>query len=243
MKQFLCRAVIFDLDGVLIDSSAVVQRQWQRWIAEHGLDPNQALNVMGGRRLVEIIRHVAPHLNPEYEANRLAAWEAADTDDLCEIEGASQLVNALPKGAWAVVTSGNRNTALTRLKYASLPIPDVLVTAEDVTQGKPHPEPYLCAAERLGIPPEGCLVIEDAPAGIEAARAAEMRVIAVATTHAPDALEGADAITADVSDIQILTVGDEAVQRGGRPLRLSVSQVIQTKPVHRPITLSQRTCS
>jgi sugar-phosphatase len=226
MKQFLCRAVIFDLDGVLIDSSAVVQRQWQRWTAEHGLDPNQALNVMGGQRLVEIIRHVAPHLNAKDEANRLAAWEAADTDGLCEIEGASQLINALPKGAWAVVTSGNRNTALTRLKYASLPMPDVLVTADDVTQGKPHPEPYLSAAERLGIPPPGCLAVEDAPAGVEAARAAEMRVIAVATTHAPDALERADAIAADVSDIQILTIGDEADQRGGRPLRLSVSQVI-----------------
>jgi sugar-phosphatase len=243
MKQFLCRAVIFDLDGVLIDSSAVVQRQWQRWIAEHGLDPNQALNVMGGRRLVEIIRHVAPHLNPEYEANRLAAWEAADTDGLCEIEGASQLVSALPKGTWAVVTSGNRNTALTRLTYARLPMPDVLVTADDVTQGKPHPEPYLRAAERLDIPPAGCLVVEDASACVEAARAAGMRVIAVATTHSPDALEGADAITADVSDIQIVTIGDEAVQRGGRPVRLSVSQIIQTSPIHCPLAPSLGICS
>ena len=226
MKQFLCRAIIFDLDGVLIDSSAAVQRQWQRWTAEHGLDPNQALNVMGGQRLVEIIRHVAPHLDPEYEANRLSAREAADTDGLCEIEGASQLLTTLPKGAWAVVTSGNRNTALTRLTYARLPMPNVLVTADDVTQGKPHPEPYLSAAETLGIPPAGCVVVEDAPAGVEAARAAGMRVIAVATTDRLDALEGADAIATHISDIQIVTIGDEADQRGDRHLRLSVSQVI-----------------
>jgi len=204
-KEMLCKAVIFDLDGVLIDSSVVVQRQWRRWIAARGLDPGQVANVMHGRRLVEIVRHVAPHLDAEREAARLAAQEAADTDGLREIEGASALVRSLPPGTWAVVTSGNRATALTRLRFASLPVPGVLITADDVTRGKPQPDAYLLAAEQLGIPPTGCVVVEDTPAGVQAARAAGMCVIAVTSTHAPGALEAADAIAACLLDIQILT--------------------------------------
>ena len=96
MKQFRCKAVIFDLDGVLIDSTAVIKRQWQRWITEHNLDPGRAPNVMHGQPLVEIVRHVAPHLNAEVEAARLAAWEATDTNGLREIEGAADLVRSLP---------------------------------------------------------------------------------------------------------------------------------------------------
>lgn len=205
MKQLRCIAVIFDLDGVLIDSSAVVQRQWRRWVIEHGLDLNQTTNVMHGQRLVEIVRHVAPHLDAEEEAARLAAWEAADTDSLRVIEGATDLVRSLPQATWAVVTSGNQATALTRLRYADLPVPDVLVTADDVTRGKPHPEPYLRAAKGLGISPADCVVIEDAPAGVQAARVAGMRVIAVTTTHAPETLEEADAIATRLLDIQIAT--------------------------------------
>ncbi len=162
---------------------------------------------MHGQRLVEIIRHVAPHLDAEEEAARLAAWEAADTDGLRVIEGATGLVRSLPHAAWAVVTSGDRATALTRLRFASLPVPGILVTADDVTQGKPHPEPYLRAAEELGVTPADCVVIEDAPAGIRAAHAAGMRVIGVTTTHAPESLEEASTIATHLLDIQIATPG------------------------------------
>jgi sugar-phosphatase len=203
MKQLDCQAIIFDLDGVLIDSSVVIRRQWRRWATEHGLDP--ALNVMHSHRLAEIVRHVAPHLDAEREAARLAAWEAADTDGLRVIKGATGLIRSLPQGAWAVATSGHPPTALTRLRYARLPVPDVLVTSEDVTHGKPHPEPYLRAAEGLGIPPAGCVVIEDAPAGVAAAHAAGMRVIAVTTTHVADDLIEADVIAARLADIQVVT--------------------------------------
>lgn len=205
MKRLQCKAIIFDLDGVLIDSSAVVQRQWRRWINEHGLDPDQTTNVMHGQRLVEIIRYVAPHLNAEQEAARLATWEAADTDGLRVIEGATDLVRSLSQAPWAVVTSGNRATALTRLRYADLPVPGILVTADDVTRGKPYPEPYLRAAEGLGVSPAGCVAVEDAPAGVQAARAAGMRVIAVTTTHTHGALGEADAIANRLADIQIAT--------------------------------------
>ena len=167
MKQFRCKAVIFDLDGVLIDSTAVIKRQWQRWITEHNLDPGRAPNVMHGQPLVEIVRHVAPHLNAEVEAARLAAWEATDTNGLREIEGAADLVRSLPGDSWAVVTSGNLPTARTRLNFARLPVPRVLVTADDVARGKPHPEPYLLAARELRVSPADCVVIEDAPAGVQ----------------------------------------------------------------------------
>jgi sugar-phosphatase len=214
MKQLDCQAIIFDLDGVLIDSSVVIRRQWRRWATEHGLDPDRTLNVMHSHRLVEIVRHVAPHLDAEREAVRLAAWEAADADGLRVIKGAMGLVRSLPRGAWAVATSGHPPTALARLRYARLPVPDVLVTSDDVTRGKPHPEPYLRAAEGLGIPPVGCVVIEDAPAGVAAARAAEMRVIAVTTTHAADDLVEADVIAARLSDIQVVTGHPDPDQEG-----------------------------
>lgn len=221
MKQFRCKAVIFDLDGVLIDSSAVVKRQWRRWIIEHDLDPDRAPNVMHGQRLVEIIHHVAPHLDAEAEAARLAVWEATDTDGLREIEGAAGLVRSLPRDAWAVVTSGNLPTAQTRLSYARLPVPRVLVTADDVARGKPHPEPYLLAAQGLRVPPADCIVIEDALAGVQAARAAGMRVVAVTTAHAPGALEEADAIAARLLDIQIATPG-QASGPSGTLLQITV---------------------
>lgn len=198
-----CQAIIFDLDGVLIDSSAVVRRQWRRWATEHGINADAALNVMHGRRLVEIISHVAPHLNAKQEAARLAAREAADTDGLHKIAGAAQLIGSLPTGTWAVVTSGNRDTAMARLKHGNLPVPAVLVTADDVRRGKPDPEAHLLAAERLGIPPSRCVVVEDAPAGVEAARAAGMCAVAVATTHTPRELEEAHVIAASLLDIQI----------------------------------------
>ncbi len=214
MKQLQCQAIIFDLDGVLINSSAVVQRQWRRWVIEHGLNPHQTMNVMHGQRLVEIVRHVAPHLDAEEEAARLAAWEAADTSGLRVIEGATGLVRSLPQAAWAVVTSGDRATALTRLDYADLPVPGVLVTADDVTHGKPHPEPYLRAAEGLGVSPADCVVVEDTPAGVQAARVAGMRVIAVTTTHAPGTLEAADAIATHLLDIQYATPGQASGPSG-----------------------------
>jgi len=208
MKQLHCDAVIFDLDGVLVDSRAVVERHWRQWATQHNLDIAEIMRVAHGRRTVETIRLVAPYLDAEVEAARLDASEALDTDGLVKIDGAAKLVRSLPRGSWAVATSGTRDIAMPRLRYTRLPMPTVLVTADDVKQGKPDPEAYLLAAERLGVAPEWCVVVEDAPAGIEAAHAAGMRVIAVATTHVQEELEGADAVAACLSDIQILPKSD-----------------------------------
>jgi sugar-phosphatase len=208
MDQLTCNAVIFDLDGVLVDSTTVVERTWRRWAKVHSLDFEAIMHLAHGRRAVETIRIMAPYLDAEAEAARLAAEEARETNGLVRIEGAIQLVRSLPEGRWAVATSGTREIAATRLAYAGLPMPAVLVTADDVERGKPDPEAYMLAAERLGMPPERCIVIEDAPTGIAAALAAGMRVVAVATTFPRDELGEATVVVRRLSDIRVSTGSD-----------------------------------
>lgn len=205
MTELECDAVVFDLDGVLVDSAACIERHWRRWAAEHDLDGDATLPFTHGRPTVDTIRLVAPHLPAEAEAARLNALEASDADGVVEVEGAAQLVRSLPPRAWAIATSGTSDTAATRLRHAGVPFPWVLVTADDVTRGKPNPEAYLLAAARLNVPPERCVVVEDAPAGIAAARAAGMRVVAVTTTHPHAELKEADVTAQRLRDIQIST--------------------------------------
>lgn len=209
MTQIQCAAILFDLDGVLIDSTAVITRHWGEWAQAHGLDLAAIMQVAHGRPTLETMRLVAPHLPVEEEARRFAAGEVLDTEGILTIDGASALLNSLPPDAWAIVTSCSRDLAAARLASRGLPVPDVLVTANDVVNGKPHPEPYLTGARRLGLRPDQCVVIEDAPAGLAAAAAAGMRSVAVASTHAADELAGATAVAARLSDIQVTAGADE----------------------------------
>jgi sugar-phosphatase len=188
MKRFECSAVLFDLDGVLVDSTANVEQQWRRWASARGLRPEPFLRVCHGRRALETIRMAAPHLDAEAEVRAFVPLEDAATETLGPLSGALRLLSALPAGTWAVATSGIRPVAAGRLRRAGLPVPPVLICAEDVARGKPSPDAYLQAARGLALPPEQCLVIEDAPAGIQAARAARMAVIALTTTHRPEEL-------------------------------------------------------
>src|ERR1700730_12012677 len=213
MTHLDCDAVLFDLDGVLVDSARCVERHWRRWAAEHHLDGDEIMRVAHGRPTVETIRLVAPHLPAEEEAARLDAAEAFDTDGVAAVEGTAQLLQLLPPDAWAIATSGTKDTAMTRLRHTGVPVPSVLITADDVKRGKPNPEAYLLAAARLGVRPENCVVIEDAPAGIRAAHAAGMRVVAVATTHSQAELREADVRAERLADIHI---SRSDVRRGGR---------------------------
>jgi sugar-phosphatase len=210
-----CEAVIFDLDGVLIDSTAVVERVWEDWATQIGMEPAALMAVAHGRRSVDTIRLVAPHLDAEAEAHRLEGLETSLSEGLGLIPGAPQLINSLPDRQWAVVTSGMATTATARLAFAGLPIPQVLVTGNDVQHGKPDPQGYRLAAERLGTLPANCIVIEDAPAGISAAKAAGMKVIAVMTTHAASELTDADVRVSRLSELTILPA--EQVLRGSSP--------------------------
>ena len=172
-----------------------------RWATGHGIDPVAVLAEAHGRRTIDTIRAVAPSLDIEAEARLLEGAESVDFDGVTTLPGAAELLAALPSGSWTVVTSGTRALATGRLAHGGLPIPEQLITADDVERGKPDPQPYLAGAAALGVDPAECLVIEDAPAGIEAGKAAGMRVLAVATTFDDGALAAADYVTGSLADV------------------------------------------
>ncbi|MGD8998570.1 MAG: HAD family hydrolase [Anaerolineae bacterium] len=211
MTQIACQAILFDLDGVLIDSTRCITRHWQAWARQHGLEITAVMQAAHGLRTVETMRRFAPHLDVEREAERFTAMEVADTQGVVAVEGASEMLKGLPDGAWAIVTSGSRDLARSRLRRAGLPVSGTLVGGDDVRQGKPAPEPYLVGAKRLGQAAERCVVIEDAPAGVEAARAAGMQVIGITTTHSREQL-GCAVVVERLSAVRIL------VGEGGRLL-------------------------
>lgn len=207
MPTFSCSAILFDLDGVLCDSTRQVDREWREWAARKGVDGDAVMAIAHGVRTVEVIRRVAPQLDAEAEAAAIENHEAQDQRGVVVMPGAADLLKTIPDRRWAVVTSGSRLLATNRLRHCGLPVPEVLVTSDDVVNGKPHPEPYLMGAERLGFYPEACLVIEDAPAGIESARAGGMKVIALASTYPAAKLEAADNVVQTLGKIQINSNG------------------------------------
>jgi sugar-phosphatase len=202
MKRFECRAVLFDLDGVLVDSTGYIEQQWRRWAITKGLSPEPFLRVCHGRRALETIKLAAPHLDAAAEVAAFLPENGSDLDSLQPIEGAARLLRLLPEGSWAVATSGTRAAASARLRSVGLPSPSVLICAEDVMHGKPSPDVYVMAAAGLSVKPTECLVVEDAPAGIQAARAAGMRVIALTTTHAAAELK-ADACARSLAAVHL----------------------------------------
>jgi len=175
-------AVLSDLDGVLVDSGAQIERTWRAFAARHLLDPERVIAEAQGRRSADLIRLVAPHLDAEAEAATIEREEIELADDgLRPLPGARELVEWVPADRFAIVTSGSRALAVARLRAAGIPVPEVLVTAEQVQEGKPDPAGYLRAAALLGVDPADCVVLEDAPAGVEAGLAAGMTVVGVLT--------------------------------------------------------------
>jgi mannitol-1-/sugar-/sorbitol-6-phosphatase len=211
MPAFSCTAILFDMDGVLVDSTLPVERHWRNWAQRKGLDANAILAVSHGMRTIEVIRAVAPHLDAEAEVRAIENLEATDIEGLTAMPGAVELVRSVPDGHWGVVTSGPRDLQTGRLKLCGLPVPRVFVTADDVKRGKPDPEPYLKGAEWLGFRPAECLVIEDAPSGIASARAAGMKVIGMAGTFIPEKLAEADAVVRRLSQVRVSANGAGSV--------------------------------
>jgi sugar-phosphatase len=192
--------LLFDLDGTLVDSRAVVERQWGALCERMGLDFPSVLAVLHGVRSVDVIRRMAPGVDAEAEAARLDAAEEVDTDGLLLVRGASELLSRLPAGSWGIVTSGHRSLATRRLAAVGLPVPAAMVCGDEVSRGKPDPESFLAGARLLGVPPETCIAFEDAPAGIQAARAAGMPVVAITTTHEASALADATVVIEDLTE-------------------------------------------
>ncbi len=195
-------AVLFDCDGVLVDSAASVERAWRRWATEHGLDEDAVVAIAHGRRTEDTLLDLGFSDDLAAEVERIESAEVADAASVSAYPEAAALLPALPPDAWAVVTSGTPALVTSRLAAAGLPLPPVLVTANDVAAGKPDPQGYLEAARRLGRPPADCVVIEDAPAGVQAGLAAGMRVVALPTTHPAEEL-GAATFVAPWEDVVV----------------------------------------
>lgn len=203
MPSIACRAILFDLDGVLVDSRATVERIWHAWAAERGFSAEPFIRVAHGRRISETLRLVAPELDIAREVATLDAMEEVITEGTRIAPGATRLLALLPADRWGIVTSGSSRVAQLRLGVAGLPVPRVFITAELVRRGKPDPEGYLAGAAALGRLPHECLVFEDAPPGVAAGKAAGMRVVALLTTHPEESLAGADAHIPDLSHLKL----------------------------------------
>jgi sugar-phosphatase len=192
--EFRCDAILFDMDGTLVDSTLCVEGIMGRWAQKHGLDRDLVVELSHGRRTIDCVREVVPHLDVEEEANAIDVEELITKEGLVAVPGAQRLLSKLKPHQWAIVTSASRALATFRLRCLGLPLPEVLISGDDVAKGKPDPEGYLKAASRLGVSPDRCVVVEDAPVGILAGRSAGMSVLALTTTFAAEKLLGAPVI-------------------------------------------------
>jgi sugar-phosphatase len=206
MTQVRCSALLFDMDGVLIDSTPAVARVWHKWAMEHGFNPEEVVSRAHGRPSLTTVREYLPGADHEAENREVERWEMEDLEGVLPLPGAVDLLARLPENRWTIVTSCTRPLAEVRLRAARLPIPRRMITSNDVTHGKPHPEPYSKAAALLGFSPSDCIVLEDAPAGIKAGKAAGARVIAFTTTVQSSEVRqaGADWILNNCSDIRLM---------------------------------------
>ena len=199
---FFAKAILFDMDGVLMDSTPSVERVWRTWAARHGLDPVRVASQAHGRRSIETIRAVAPELDAERENVLVEKMEIDDKEGVTALPGAAELLAHLPPEHFAIVTSATRPLAVARLGYAGIPVPRHMITANDVIHGKPSPEPFLNGAALLGFAPGDCLVFEDSPAGVTSARSAGMKAIALQTTYPADHLQAAHWIIGNLADVK-----------------------------------------
>ncbi len=203
MTELRCAALLFDMDGVLIDSTPAVARVWTQWAIEHGFNPIEVVARAHGRPSLTTVREYLPNANHELENREVERREIEDLQGVIPLPGTLALIASLPSDRWTVVTSSTRPLAEVRLRAAGLPLPKTLITSNDIAHGKPHPEPYLKAASILGFSAADCVVVEDAPAGIRSGKAAGSKVIGFRTTVADAVLReaGADWILNNCADI------------------------------------------
>lgn len=216
-----CKGFLFDLDGTLVDSLAAVEHAWTAWATRRGVSPDEVLDFIHGKQAITSLRHFMPGESEEaiqQEFLALEQAEAADTEGVRALPGAVRLLNQLDELGipWAIVTSGTVPVAHARHAAAGLPTPKVFITAEQVKHGKPEPDPYLLGAEKLGLPPQACVVVEDAPAGILSGLAAGCHVVAV---NAP-----AETPKLDQVDIALTTLEALQVEKHGERITVKALQ-------------------
>jgi len=193
VTQISCRALLFDLDGVLVDSTPAVERVWANWARQRGFDPIDVVRRAHGRPSIATLRELLPNADHEAENRIVERCEIEDLEGVVAAPGASALLKSLPPAQWTIVTSCTRALAEVRIRAAGLPIPEKFITSTDIQNGKPHPEPYLKGATLLGYPAGDCVVVEDAPAGIRSGKAAGARVIGLLPIASKDELIDAGA--------------------------------------------------
>ena len=217
--EIRCKGVLFDMDGILISSIGSVERSWTKWAEMRGVDPEFACKTAHGRRAIETAAMLRPDLDSEAELRLIEDIEMADGEGLAVLPGVLDLLKALPADRWTVVTSATERLARIRMTQAGIPVPERLVTADDVKQGKPDPAPYLAGAALLGFAPEECVVFEDAESGTLAGRAAGCVVIATTFSHDPASLSAAHYLLADVTGVRIRNLpGEQGIELSFRPL-------------------------
>jgi len=211
MTEIHCAALLFDLDGVLINSTPAVARVWRRWAIEHGFNPVEVVARAHGRPSLTTVREYLPNADHQLENREVERREIEDLEGVVPLPGALDLLASLPEDRWTIVTSCTRPLAEVRIKAAGLPLPKKLITSNDITHGKPNPEPFLKGALVLGFPARECIVLEDVPAGVRAGKSADAKVIAFTTTVQESALReaGADWILNNCADIRFLAHGGE----------------------------------
>ena len=181
-RNLSCKAVLFDMDGTIVDSTRVVELAWGRWAERHDIPLQSVLSFSHGRPTIATMQHFFPARDHTEELEEMARYEEAEFEGIVAVPGAAQLVHALQNHPWAIVTSAWRTLAEARVIAAGLPLPNVIVPVDEIRNGKPHPEGFLRAAEQLGVAPEECLVFEDTRPGIEAGLNAGMQVVGLLTT-------------------------------------------------------------
>jgi sugar-phosphatase len=197
------RGILFDMDGVLVSSLGSVERSWAKWGAMRNVDGALAIKTAHGQRAIETVRKLRPDLNDVEELKLIEEIEIADKDDIEVLQGVPRILAALPEKYWTIVTSATEKLARSRLGYAGLAVPSHMITADMVTEGKPHPEPYLKGAALLGLKPEDCLVIEDSSSGAIAGHAAGCKVLATLFSHTVKELAAADWIVQSLEDVTV----------------------------------------
>ena len=196
-----CQGILFDMDGILISSLGSVERSWTLWSEMRGIDPARALSIIHGRRAIESLRALRPDLDGENELEILEKFELDDTADIAILPGVKQLLASLPPERWTVVTSATDRLARVRLAAAGLPVPLQFINGNSVTEGKPHPAPFLAGAAFLGFSSQDCVVFEDSASGVQAGRAAGCTVIATTFSHPTESLGAANYILSDLTAI------------------------------------------
>jgi mannitol-1-/sugar-/sorbitol-6-phosphatase len=206
-----CQGILFDMDGILISSLDAVERSWTKWAELRGFDPALARRIAHGRRAIDTLTTLCPECDNEVELKLIEDLEVADNEGLTVLPGVCDLLAALPADRWTVVTSATERLARVRLAAGGIPVPKRLVTADQVTSGKPHPEPFLAGAALLGIAPKDCVVFEDSAAGAVAGRAAGCTVLATTFSHPAESLEAAHYLVKDLTSVRAEVHANELV--------------------------------